>query len=123
MNAAEAGELLALMALYDNRKTGDVDVIAWLKIIGDLRHADCEAAVLAHYGESRERIMPADVRNRVKEARRIRVEDAEVPAPPPELIDDPPAYRAWLRNATIRIADGEEPAAIEAKPLRSLGPA
>ena len=60
MNAAEAGKLLALMALYDNRKAGTADVVAWLKVIGDLQYADCESATLAHYQETRERIMPAD---------------------------------------------------------------
>lgn len=123
MNAAETGNLIALMALYDNRKTGDAEIVAWLKTIGDLRYADCEAAVVAHYRESRERVMPADVRTRVEAIRRQRIEDAEIPAPPEELRFEPEKYRAWLREVTRRIADGEDPAAIEGRHLRSLGPA
>lgn len=123
MTPAETAKLLALCAAVDRRKVGDADVLAWHRILGDLRYADCEAAVIAHFSESTEWIMPAHVRNRVKEVRRIRVEDAGVPAPPPDLIEDPERYRAWLRAATIRVADGEDPAAIEANPLRSLGPA
>jgi len=110
VNAAEAGKLLALMALYDNRKVGTADVVAWLKVIGDLRYADCEPVVVAYYAETRERIMPADVRQRVREARDERIREAGgVPAPPAELLDDPDAYRAALRAAATALADGRDP--------------
>jgi hypothetical protein len=106
LNATEAGELVALMALYDNRKVSDPDIVAWLKVIGDLDHADCEMAVLAHYRESRERIMPADVRIRVKAIRRDRLTREITPAPPAELTDQPGRYRAALQAGIKRIADG-----------------
>ena len=109
MNATEASELVALMALYDNRKASDPDVVAWLKVIGDLSFADCETAIVAHYRDTRERIMPADVRQRVKEIRHLRILKTGIPAPPPELIDNPPAYREALRVATVAVADGRDP--------------
>ena len=106
MNATEASELVALMALYDNRKASDPDVVAWLKVIGDLDYADCETAILAHYRETRERIMPADVRIRVKALRRARLEREIVPAPPPEVTDEPGRYRETLGAGIREIADG-----------------
>lgn len=106
MNATEASELVALMALYDNRRASDPDVVAWLKVIGDLDHADCETAVLAHYQETRERIMPADVRTRVKAIRRDRLAREIVPAPPAEMTDKPGRYQTWIQASVKRIADG-----------------
>jgi hypothetical protein len=109
MNASETGKLLGLMALYDNRKVGPPDVVAWLKVVGDLPYADAETAVAEHYAETRERIMPADVRQRVKAMQAERLRQTPVPAPPPELLDDPAAYRAHLRESAARIADGVPP--------------
>ncbi len=106
MNATEAGELVALMALYDNRKASDPDIVAWLKVIGDLQYDDCESAVVAHYQETRERIMPADIRKRVRATRRDRIDRAIPTAPPAELADDPGRYRAELKARIRQIADG-----------------
>ena len=114
MNAGETSRILALCASYDRRKTGEADVLAWHRIIGDLPFTDCEQAVLAHYGETTDWIMPAHVRNRVKEARRERILTAGIPAPPPELLDDPPAYSAALQAAATAIADGRDPDAAMA---------
>ena len=110
MNAKEAGKLIGLMALYDNRKQEDpADVVAWLKVAGDLRYADCDAAVVAHYRESRERIMPADIRQRVAVIRAARLEAAGPVRIPEELADRPLEAREWLQRARRAIADGREP--------------
>ena len=107
MNATETGQLLAFAALYDNRKVGDPDIVAWLEAIGDLPYPDARAAVAAHYGsESTERIMPGHIRTRVKAMRRERLERAPVAAPPAELTDDPGKYREALKGDVKRIADG-----------------
>lgn len=120
MNAAETGKLLASMALYDNRKIGDLDVIAWLKVIGDLAYADAEQAVVAHYTETTERIMPADIRQRVKSIRSQRIAHALIPPPPPELADNPQAYRAQLAENIRKAADGQLPPPL-GEPL-AIGP-
>jgi len=112
MNAAETGKLLGLMAMYDYRDIGPADAAAWLKVIGDLPYADAETAVADHYAETRDRIMPADVRQRVKAMRAERLKLTPVPPPPAELIDDPEAYRRHLRESARRIADGQQPPAI-----------
>lgn len=109
MNAEQAGQVLAKCASYDRRKTGDADTIAWLQVLGDLAYDDCIAAVIAHYSETADWIMPAHIRQRVKEIRLQRIRDAGIPAPPPELLDDPPAYRAALRAAAVALGDGRDP--------------
>jgi hypothetical protein len=107
VNVTEVGKLLALMAIYDNRKAAEPDIAAWLKAIGDLPYADCEAAVISHYGsESTERIMPGHVRQRVRAMRSERLAREIMPAPPPGLTDNPGAYRAALRRRISEIADG-----------------
>jgi hypothetical protein len=122
MTPEETGKLLAAAATVDNRKVGPLQVLMWHRVLGDLRYEDCEAALVEHFGESTDWVMPAHIRQRVKKIRLQRLEESKIPAPPHELIDNPPAYRAWLENARRRISDGEQPAAIEANPLRSLEP-
>lgn len=115
MTPEETAKLLATCASYDRRKVGTLDVVAWHRIIGDLRFRDCEDAVFAHYGETADWIMPAHIRQRVKAARDRRIQDTEIPAPPPELLDDPDAYSAALHAAATAIADGRDPdAAMQA---------
>lgn len=106
MNATETGQLLAFAALYDNRKVGDPDIVAWLEAIGDLPYADARSAVAAHYGESTERIMPGHIRTRVKAMRRERLERDPIAAPAPELADEPGKYREALKGEIKRVADG-----------------
>jgi len=105
----EAVDLLTVAAAFDQRTVGEGDAMAWHSVVGDLPFADAKQAVLIYYAEHRERIMPADVRQRVTEARKQRILDAGIPAPPPELIDDPPAYRAALRAAAVALGDGRDP--------------
>lgn len=125
MTPEETGKLLATCATFDRRKVGPLDVIAWHRVLGDLRYADCDTAVLAHYGESAEWIMPAHVRERVREIRDERLRLTEMPPPPRELADDPAAYRAALRAAELAIADGRDPhqamAVIGRRARRELG--
>jgi hypothetical protein len=110
VNAREAGKLIGLMALYDNRKQAtQVDIVAWLKVIGDLAYSDCEAAVIGHYRESTDRIMPANIRERVAAIRQARL-DAAGPVEIPEHLADRPAEAiAWKQRALDAIADGVEP--------------
>ena len=109
MNAEETGRLLAKCASYDRRKIGEAEVIAWLQVLGDLNYRDCEAAVVGHYTEITDWIMPAHVRQRVRAIRDRRLQDTEIPPPPPELLDNPAAYSAALHAAAVAIADGRDP--------------
>ena len=125
MNAEETGKILALAASYDRRKVGEAEIVGWHAAIGDLPFADSRAAVVAHYQETSDWLMPAHIRTRVKEARHQRIKDAGgVPAPPPELLDDPHAYGAALQAAATALADGRDPQpvmqAIAARSRREL---
>ena len=107
MNVEEAGKLLALAALYDNRKVGVPDVMAWHRAIGDLPYADAEAAVVEHYGsDSTERLMPGHIRRRVKAMRADRLARTPLPAPPAEVADEPGRYKRVIAANVERIADG-----------------
>ena len=109
MNAEETGRVLAKCASYDRRKIGDADVIAWFQVLGDLPYDDCIAAVIGHYSDTTDWIMPAHVRRRVRDMRDQRLNAMEIPEPPRELAGNPPAYRAAIRAAAQAIADGRDP--------------
>ena len=102
MTSDEVWDLLELISSIDRRKVGLTDRQVWEGLVGDLCAADAQAAVVAHYRESREWIMPADVRTRVKAMRRDRLEREIVPAPPA----DPGPFRAGLQDNIRQIADG-----------------
>jgi hypothetical protein len=102
----ETIDLLALAAAFDRRNIGETDTIAWHAALGELDSADTQAAVIAHYRESREFIMPADVWTRVRAMRRDRIAREVAPAPGHELTDSPPRYRAALTGMVKRIGDG-----------------
>jgi hypothetical protein len=117
------GELLAFAALSDNRKVGDADILAWLRMIGDLPFEDSMAAVAGHYGESTERLMPAHVRIRVKAIRADRLARQVLPAPGHELADRPARYKAALGELIARVANGfGTRMAIAAGPVREGPP-
>jgi hypothetical protein len=113
MTGDEVGKLLGLMALADNRKPPKDEegrkamITFWLSMVGDLAYADAAQAVQEHYQESRDWIMPADIRQRVRRIRDARLKAVPEPVPPPELLEDADAYRKWLRKETKRIADGK----------------
>ena len=125
MNAVETGDLLGLMAFYDNRILGEGDVVAWLRVIGDLDYADSTAAVLAHYGGlSTERMMPGHLRAGVRRIRSDRIARSVIPAPPHELADTPRAYQRALQAGIGLAAEGRAPlASDQPRPLAITGPA
>ena len=106
MTPDETIDLLCVAAAFDRRTTGESDVIAWHAAVGDLDFTDSRAAVIAHYQESRDWVMPADVRTRVRAMRRDRLAREIVPAPSAELTDEPGRYKAALQAGIRRIADG-----------------
>jgi hypothetical protein len=101
----EAIDILKTAAAYDQRTIGKTDAVAWHAVIGDLPFADAQQAVFAYYAESRERIMPADVRSRVKAMRRDRLAREVVPAPEVDP-DSPQSYRTALAAMIRKLGDG-----------------
>ena len=121
MTIEETIDLLTAAAAFDRRTVGKADAVAWHATVGDLALDDCRAAVLAHYTETTDWLMPAHVRRRVKAVRAKRLQDTAIPPPPAELMDDLPAYRAALRESARHIADGEIPPRDEVSGRRLRG--
>lgn len=67
MNRAEIVVLLTFAGTYDYRKVGDADVEAWHLALDDLALDDAKKAVVAHYREQTDRLMPAHVRHIVRD--------------------------------------------------------
>lgn len=108
MTVEEVGKLLGFAALYDSRRVEVPDVMAWHRVVGDLPYADAEEAVAGHYRDSRERIMPADIRERVDAVRRRRLLENPPPDCPPEIVaQGHDAYVDWHRKHGRAIANNE----------------
>lgn len=134
MSPDETIDLLTVAAAFDQRTVGEGDAMAWYAVVGDLDFADAKQAVIGHYTDTTERIMPAHVRTRVRAIRKDRLAREIVPAPPPELTDEPGRYQALIQANVKRIADGfsvrpaidrgprEIPAPV-AEVRKALGPA
>lgn len=121
MTLEETIDLLVLAAAFDRRHIGESDSVAWHAALGDIPFADAQAAVIDHYRESRDWIMPADVWNRVRAMRRDRIARAVVDAPNPELMDAPGRYKTALTEMIRRLGDGFGRRAI-AEPVRQGPP-
>jgi hypothetical protein len=94
MTLEETIDLLATCAAYDRRTIGEADAVAWHAVVGDLPFAEAQQAVFAHYAESREWIMPADVRTRVRRRQRDEAERGRI-----RQVLDPAAYRCEVEQA------------------------
>lgn len=106
---------------------------AWHDLLSDLSAADCRAAVTA-VAKRQPFVAPAEIRAEVRRIRRDRLE-REIPAPPPELADEPGKYQQVLQASIKRIADGkqvrlaigaaasEQPPPPVAEVRKALGPA
>ena len=72
MTRSEMAMLLGLMAARDSRKVDEIMVTTWMEDCGDLGLDDARRAVSAWYRNTRERMMPADLRAGVKAIREER---------------------------------------------------
>lgn len=62
MTPSQAALLLGLAASYDSRTTGRADAEAWAAALDGLDYERCRKAVIRHYAENTDRIMPAHIR-------------------------------------------------------------
>ena len=93
---------------------------AWFDLLGDLSLADCRAAVAA-VAKVKPFCAPSEIRAEVQRIRNRRLDRADIPPPPSELVDDWPAYQAALHAARVAAADGRDPEAASqavANPVR-----
>jgi hypothetical protein len=120
VNVNEAGQLLAAAAAFDNRQPSRAAAQAWAAALHDVPlDDDALAAVARYYGtddpqaSGQRWIQPHHVRAHRKVIRGERIgpagPGASIPAPPPELTDDPKAYAKAIKEITARIADGRMP--------------
>lgn len=103
------GDVLAVAAAFDNRTVGAADSMAWYRVIGHLNQHEAEEAIIAHYSETRDRIMPSDVLSRVGKLRALRIAHAGPESVPDADPDDVPAYQAALREGRFVVASGMRP--------------
>lgn len=92
MTMDEIADLLSVIAGFDRRTVGPDDVEAWRLALDDPRApnlalSECVDAVVLHYQDTREWIMPADILKRVK-AMRAEAMSRALPAAKP----NPSAY-------------------------------
>lgn len=115
MTPEEVIDLLTLMVAFDRRTVGEADVEAWHMAVGDLPFDDAKVAVVKHYRESREWLMPADVRRAVRAIREDRIKVRPLPAPTPDEATDPRVYKQRMAEIIRRVGNGKMPfRAIEA---------
>lgn len=109
MTKAQVARLLAVCAAFDQRTTGPEDDVAWLAAVGDLDFTEAREAVIAYYRENRERIWPADIRERVATVHNARLAAAGDIDIPEHLADKPAEAREWLQRTKDAIASGTAP--------------
>lgn len=115
MTIEELGDVLGVAAAFDNRTVGDADILAWYSAIGHINAGEAREAVIAHYTENTDRVMPAHVLTRVGKIRALRLAHAGPEAVPD--VDNPDDWRAYqeaLREGRWRTANGE----LKPRPVR-----
>lgn len=126
MTESQVAELLTLCSSFDDRDVSLSATMSWHPILEPYDFDDACDAIRAHYTRTRDRIMPVDVLNGIKQLRALRLARTEDP-PPDADPNDPTAYIAALRAGRRRIADGELPqrpvqALIAGNPIGQLPP-
>lgn len=96
--------MAAATALDPRVEVFDLAVEMWWRIIGSLDAEDAADALVGHYRESSDRVMPADIVRRAREARRARAE--AIPPNDEVMADAPRRFVAgdWVRALQARRA-------------------
>lgn len=110
MLKSETARLLQMCATFDLRTIGEADVEAWHAVLGGLTFEACRLAVIEHYSESRDRIMPSDVRGIA-----TRRGETFTPKTPPLPAADPDDVLGWIRA----LRSGES---VDLEPGQGCGP-
>lgn len=105
LEPAEVATLLGIAASFDNRKASEEAVIAWRVALAGISFTDARDAIATHYAETREWIMPSDIRTRVKRIRVKRIDQHAPLIPPPGL--SVAEELTWLAEAKRRVGNGE----------------
>ena len=106
MNTQEAAALLAVAAAFDNRKPDADAAMAWGIALEGYEFADCRNAIVAHYRETREWLMPSDVIDNIQALRAKRMEPFGRLTPPQHIQGDPADEMKWILWAREEIQSG-----------------
>lgn len=131
MTKSQVVALLAYITAYDRRTTSEIDDEMWNRNAGDLDFEDAKDAVDEYFRNSKEWLMPVDVRRGVAAIRERRARrngapvgaggTAEIPDADP---DDTAAYLAAVREQRVRCGDQLTPRTIAAllasRPFRTV---
>lgn len=80
MNPEDVGKVLAVAAMYDRRKVGKTDILAWGDSLDGLDPKACAEAIRAHYTDPDtcgQYLLPGHVIGRIRQARRERAAKAQ----------------------------------------------
>lgn len=109
---SDAAVVLATAAAFDRREVSELDAEAWHAAfaaagLGDLAVEDARAAVIAHYAQTRQWLMPSDVIGYCKRMRRDRLKAAgNIYALVQADFEDQAAYQSEYRRLHADIAAG-----------------
>lgn len=103
MTPVEIGMLLAKAAAYDARTVGKADVAAWHEALHMLDYGDAMAALVDHFRESTERLMPVHINRRVKAMRAERLTGIDAVELAPDV--DTANVALWLETIRKRRDD------------------
>lgn len=121
MNRQETVQLTHIVLnLCPQQQINEYTPDSWYPVLGDLDFADCCTAVQS-LGRAQVFIAPAEIRAEVRRMRSERIARSVIPAPPPELADDPRAYQRALQDATKQAADGQGIPATNQTPAITAG--
>lgn len=118
VTAPEASVLLTMCCARDHRKPDRFTTAAWAEDLADIDFQDAQTAILAHYRQSKEWLMPADIIREVRRVEAVRIaegpnlDDLEPPAWLSNMEDGPEfvaAYSTWYKEQKWRIRRGLEP--------------
>ncbi|WP_052069774.1 hypothetical protein [Streptacidiphilus albus] len=114
MTPSQIAELLGMCSAFDRRTVGAMDVTAWHRVLGDIDATDAQQAVADHYSDTRDWIMPADIRRRVKALRAGRLAAAH------PVYDGRPDETGAQSAAAIRALAADAAAGrLPARPIRA----
>jgi hypothetical protein len=113
MTPAEAAELLTLAAAFDRRTIGKADVAAWHLALAGFDLADARDALIAHFRDSRDWLMPVDLVTRCRVIRADRVaRNTPLDLPAGVDPDDPVAVQRATRDQRRAAADRQVPSQV-----------
>ena len=125
MNIEDTKNVLAACAAFDNRRPDPVALRVWSGALGDeISVEDAVNAVVEHYSQKRDWIMPSDVMSIWKRVRGERVYDEEQkngPLIPAGLGDEPKVEMTWRNVAREAIRSGASRSDAEASAWAAIG--